>query len=206
MPPSVSAEDAPRPYEGPLGRTRRVTVSVPGVDGSFVAREVFAAVNVATHPELRSRCLEGTLHGAGPAALAIPYVFHDPEAACFVLVMPVVLRHRLQAERSALMARLAEEKAGFVPGYVAGCHAVVGPRGLARALGDRSEEPASEAEVELVEEPEAALISGAASPEAEDLLLESVELLDGAPGSEGPGSEAPTDEEAADEPPTEEAP
>ncbi|MEO0326439.1 MAG: hypothetical protein AAF447_26060 [Myxococcota bacterium] len=178
----MSAHD-PRPYEGASGRTRRIPVSVPAADGSFVGHAVYVGVNVATDPELRARCLEGTLHGEGAGALAIPYVFHDPAAELFVLVVPSVRRHELQRERAALLARLAAEEASYLPAYVAAAEAVVGPQGLRRALGQGDD--ASELEVELIaEEP---------SVDGEEALLDAVELLEGRLSSVPP---APPDEDA----------
>ncbi len=177
-------------------------VAVPATDGSFVGREVVTGVNVATDPDLRALCLSGTLHGEGPGALAIPYVFHDPDAECFLLVVPTPLRHRLREERAALLERLAAENATFVPAYVAEVETVVGALGLLRALGGGGDARASELEVELLaDEP---------SVDGEEALLESVELLaddadpatspagaDADAGSDaGPGAAEATDEGA----------
>jgi hypothetical protein len=136
------------PYEGEEGRTRRETVHVPRADGGTRTIEVLRSVNAHTDPKLRAAALEGTLHHTELGPLAVPYTFHDPEARRFVLVVPPELAHRLLAERSALLTRLAREEREL-PAYVASADAVVGAEGLAAYLAqdvteDDGEERAAE--------------------------------------------------------------
>ncbi|MEM1418309.1 MAG: HEAT repeat domain-containing protein [Myxococcota bacterium] len=190
-------------FEGALGRTRRELVHVLEEDGGTRLQEVLVAVNVATDPELREACLDGVLHGVADEALAVPYVFHDPELPCFVLVVPGALRHRALAERAALLARLTEATDAPLPPYVEDVDLVVGARGLAAYLAAPEDEVEWEAEAEdareadaveelpladealvaFVDDGDAELDAAAvtldreASEEAAPALAESVELL-----------------------------
>lgn len=125
-------------YDGREGQTRRETVHVPAGAG-LRTLSVHRVVNVATDPSLRAAALDGTLHALEGAVLAISFVFHDPQAHRFALVVPAALAHTALAERAALLQRLASDTAHRVPPYVADAHVVIGSEGLRAYLeGDRT--------------------------------------------------------------------
>lgn len=125
-------------YDGREGQTRRETVHVPAGAG-LRTLSVHRVVNVATDPSLRAAALDGSLHTLEGAALAISFVYHDPQAHRFALVVPPALAHTALAERSALLQRLAIDTTHRVPPYVADAHVVVGSDGLRDYLeGDRT--------------------------------------------------------------------
>ena len=105
-------------YNGPSGRTRveRVRVFRAGRQPKEV--EVFRAVNVAEHPELRAPALGGTLHRLDDGdIIAVPFVYHDPGARQLVLVIPDGARGREPSERAKLLDSLSEEREDQVPDY-----------------------------------------------------------------------------------------
>jgi len=88
-------------YSGPSGRTRTEHVRVfrPGREPLEI--EVFRAVNVAEHPDLREPALSGALHRLDDGeAVEVPYVFHDPAARQFAFVIPEGARSRELSERA----------------------------------------------------------------------------------------------------------
>ena len=93
--------------------------------------EVFRALNVADHPELRGAALEGTLHRLEDGEnVEVPYVFHDPAARQFALVIPDGARGREPSERARLLEQLRADAEHAVPGYVQHFEVVYGHRGL----------------------------------------------------------------------------
>ncbi len=149
IPPRSGAEER---YEGESGRTRLETLHLPAAGGGMTVVRVYRAVNVATHPELREKALTGALHSVAGGPIAISFIYHDPIAQKFALVVPSVLRHEAMRERGRLIARLADETRQVIPSYVGEATTVVGlddlrkyiglrgPMPLVRAL--RTEEPA----------------------------------------------------------------
>ena len=102
---------------------------VPAPEGGTRTLEVVCALNVHTDPELAVDALEGRLHRTPVGDLAVPCVYHDPEARRFVLVMPPALAHRMLHERADLLRRLAAEEREL-PAYVAAAEVVLGAEGL----------------------------------------------------------------------------
>ena len=118
-------------YEGKEGQTRQEAIHVPVVGGGFATREVYRVVNVRTHPMLGQRATEGTLHRLEDGrVLACSYVYHDPDARMFVLVVPESNQHQMLAERAALLGRLAADPSAPVPLYVDRGDLVIGADGL----------------------------------------------------------------------------
>src|SRR3954447_24612097 len=82
------------PYTGTPGQTRYESVHLVQPDGSLRSIAVCRAVNVKTHPELKARVLSGLLHRLDDGReLALPFVYHDPDARKFALVVAPVLAH-----------------------------------------------------------------------------------------------------------------
>ena len=95
------------PFTGSVGSTRYEAAFVTGADGVARRVEVLRGLNVATDPQLKNAALEGTLHRLdGGTYLAVPYVFHDPAARKFVLVIPVARSHEELALRAELLQSL----------------------------------------------------------------------------------------------------
>ncbi len=131
-------------YEGTAGQTRAEPVHVMMADGTVASVLAERAVNVATHPELRQRVLKGDLHRLDDGRnLKLPFVFHDPKARKFALVVPTELSHLELQERAKLMEQLAADTAHPVPMYVRNCTTVVGIEALEAFL----DAPASAGEV-----------------------------------------------------------
>ena len=151
---AASAPDEP-PYEGEAGRTRleHVHVTIPG--GFVRSVRVYKAVNVGTDPELRDAALSGALHRfEGGEELAIPFVFHDPDARRFALVVPDSLRHRELPERVRLLQSLAEDTAHAISPYVREAHVVIGVNELAQYLAEVGTAARTEALKEQLREQE----------------------------------------------------
>ena len=129
------------PYTGPLGVTRRESASVPSPDGSPRRIEVVRQVNVLTDPLLARQALDGTLHRVQELELAVPFLFHDPSARRFALVVPAARAHEELRLRAELLQRLADDASEVLPGYVREARAVVGPGGLRRYLEESSRSP-----------------------------------------------------------------
>lgn len=135
---AIPIRDADPPYTGSAGQTRFENVHLVRGDGSLASVSVCRAVNTQTHPELRKRALAGLLHRFEDGReLALSFVYHDPEARKFALVLPAVLAHTELREWSRLMGEIAEDTAHAVPAYVRDNTTVIGLAALARyALGD----------------------------------------------------------------------
>jgi hypothetical protein len=99
--------------------------------------EVFRVVNVSEHPDLRGPALSGALHRLDDGEpIEVPYVFHDPAARQFALVIPDGARSRELSERATLLDWLMKEQETDVPDYVRHFAIVYGHRGLAHRLDD----------------------------------------------------------------------
>lgn len=106
-------------------------------DRNPVEAEVYRVVNVAEHPELREPALNGTLHRLDDGEVVdVPFVFHDPWARQFTLVIPECARGRELSERASLLERLAQEDEATVPPYVHEHQVVYGSDGLTRYVDE----------------------------------------------------------------------
>ena len=158
-------------YDGAAGQTRIASVHVTIPGGYVRSVQVYTAVNVGTHPDLKDAALAGGLHRfEGGEELAIPFVFHDPAERRFALVLPESLRHRELVERAKLLHRLADDTASPIPPYVREAIVVIGPVELRDYLAQRRRDAhtsqAREAELE-------ARASALATREAELMTRES---------------------------------
>jgi hypothetical protein len=124
---AIPVRDREAPYAGMPGQTRFESVHLVQPDGSLRTLSVCRAINTRTHPELRERALAGQLHVFDDGReLALPFVYHDPDARKFALVLPAVLAHLELKEWSRLMAEIAEDTRHPVPLYVRDNTTVVG--------------------------------------------------------------------------------
>ena len=99
--------------------------------------EVFRVVNVGEYPDLREPALAGTLHKLDDGEVVdVPFIYHDPEAQQFVLVIPHAARGRELSERAKLLDSLMKEHEEEVPEYVRHFAIVYGRRGLASHVDD----------------------------------------------------------------------
>lgn len=99
--------------------------------------EVFRVVNVEEYPELREPALGGTLHRLDDGeVLDVPFIYHDPVAQDFVLVIPHGARGRELSERAGLLDSLMKEHDEEVPDYVRHFAIVYGVHGLSRHVDD----------------------------------------------------------------------
>ena len=99
--------------------------------------EVFRVVNVGERPELREPALDGTLHRLDDGQVVdVPFIYHDPEAQHFVLVIPHGARGRELSERAKLLDSLMKEHEEEVPDYVRHFAIVYGRLGLAGQVDD----------------------------------------------------------------------
>lgn len=106
-------------YQGQAGQTRTERVHLVELDGSVRSVEVHRVVNVATHPDLKPRVLAGQLHRLEDGReLALPFVYHDPNARKFALVIPPPLAHLEMKEWARLMTEVAEDTGHPIPPYV----------------------------------------------------------------------------------------
>jgi hypothetical protein len=154
-----SDKGSDRPYTGSSGRTRteRVRVFRPG--RGAVESEVFRVVNVAEQPELREPALNGALHRLDDGEIVeVPFVFHDPCARQFVLVVPEHARGRELSERAKLLERFAMEGEATLPPYVRNHEVVYGSEGLARHLEDAQRMEVDVHELEPVDRHEPASV------------------------------------------------
>ncbi len=162
-----AADDAARehvaPYEGLPGQTRYESVHLVEPDGSLRSIAVCRAVNVRTHPELRARVLAGLLHRLDDGReLAVPFVYHDPDALKFALVIPPQLAHVELKEWSKLMGEIAGDTRHAVPAYVKDSMTVLGIAALTRFLETDTDSARSQTIV----------IAQSIPPEREQLLLQ----------------------------------
>lgn len=127
------------PYTGTLGSTRREVVFVPTPEGGARRVEIIRGVNAATDPPLARQALDGTLHRHAEHDLAVPFVFHDPAARRFALVIPTGLAHQELSLRGDLLARLSSDTSEPIPAYVREARVVLGAAGL-RAWLDTPDE------------------------------------------------------------------
>lgn len=106
-------------YAGRAGQTRTERVHLVDDDGSVHSVEVYRVVNVGLQPELKPRVLAGLLHRLDDGReLALPFVYHDPVARKFALVIPPALAHLEMKEWARLMTEVAEDTSEAVPSYV----------------------------------------------------------------------------------------
>jgi len=99
--------------------------------------EVFRVVNVGEYPDLREPALGGTLHRLDDGEVVdVPFIYHDPAAQEFILVIPHGARGRELSERAKLLDSLMKEHEEEVPDYVRHFAIVYGRRGLASHVDD----------------------------------------------------------------------
>jgi len=112
-------------------------VRVFRTDREPVEIDVFRVVNVGEHPELREPALSGTLHRLDDGEVVdVPFIYHDPNAQDFVLVIPPGARSRELSERAKLLDSLMKEHDEDVPDYVRHFAIVFGHHGLASHIDD----------------------------------------------------------------------
>ena len=145
---AIPIRDREAPYAGAAGQTRFENVHLVSSDGSAASISVCRVVNAQTHPELRTRALAGQLHRLEDGReLALSFVYHDPGARKFALVLPAVLAHTELKEWSRLMAEIAEDTRHSVPLYVRDNTTVIGLNALERYVAAPAEEPEPVGEV-----------------------------------------------------------
>ncbi len=106
-------------------------------DREPVEIDVFRVVNVGEHPELREPALNGTLHHLDDGEVVeVPFIYHDPDAQDFVLVIPHEARSRELSERAKLLDSLMKEHDEDVPDYVRHFAIVFGRNGLGSHIDD----------------------------------------------------------------------
>lgn len=122
-------------YVGDLGKTKREPILIVGEDGGAKVRWVYRGVNAATDSALGEMARSGELFRIDRVTdLALEFIYHDPRAKKFALVLPETLRHRYFEERASLLRRIAEEGQFEIPAYVAEARVVIGMEGLRRYL------------------------------------------------------------------------
>jgi hypothetical protein len=100
--------------------------------------EVFRVINVSEHPDLRAPALSGALHRLEDGEIVgVPFVYHDPDAFQFILVIPEGAEGRELSERAKLLEALMREPGDDVPAYVRHFRIVYGHEGLAEQVDDR---------------------------------------------------------------------
>jgi hypothetical protein len=174
---AIPIRDVDAPYAGAPGQTRFESVHLVEPDGSLRTHAVCRAINTRTHPELKQRALAGLLHRFDDGReLALSYVYHDPDARKFALVLPASLAHMELKEWSRLMAEIAEDTRHPVPLYVRDNTTVIGASALDRyARGDNAEADESELEsspYESQDSDDGPDVAPAHSAEQERLLLQ----------------------------------
>ena len=106
-------------YGGRAGQTRTERLHLVEPDGTVRSVELHRVVNVMTDPALKPRVLAGQLHRLDDGReLALPFVYHDPTAHKFALVIPPALAHLEMKEWARLMTEVAEDTGHPVPAYV----------------------------------------------------------------------------------------
>ncbi len=119
-----------------------------------VEAEVYRVVNVAENPELREAALRGTLHRLDDGeVIDVPFIYHDPAAERFVLVIPHAARGRELSERAKLLDSLMKEHEEDVPDYVRHFVIVFGRHSLDRYLEDLQTIEVELAELEPLDGP-----------------------------------------------------
>ena len=127
-------------------------VRVFRTDREPVEIDVFRVVNVAEHPELREPALNGTLHRLDDGEVVeVPFIYHDPDAQDFVLVIPHGARSRELSERAKLLDSLMKEHDEDVPDYVRHFAIVFGRHGLRRHIDDAETMDVDATELEPVD-------------------------------------------------------
>ncbi len=122
--------------------------------GEPIETEVFRVVNVGEYPELREPALSGTLHQLDDGELVdVPFVYHDPDAQDFVLVIPHGARGRELSERAKLLDSLMKEHDEEVPDYVRHFAIAYGRGGLARHVDDSETMEVDVSELEPMDAP-----------------------------------------------------
>jgi hypothetical protein len=169
---AIPIRDVDAPYAGAPGQTRFESVHLIEPDGSLRIHAVCRAINTRTHPELKQRALAGLLHRLDDEReLAISFVYHDPDARKFALVLPSVLAHMELKEWSRLMAEIAEDTRHPVPLYVRDNTTVIGAFAFERyASAEPEDEPGAEPNSDSVD------ASSAAAEQARLLLQREREL------------------------------
>jgi hypothetical protein len=123
-------------------------------DREPVEVEVFRVVNVGDCPELREPALGGTLHRLDDGQVVdVPFIYHDPEAQQFVLVIPHGAHGRELSERAKLLDSLMKEHDEEVPDYVRHFAIVYGRLGLASQVDDSEAMEVDITELEPVDVP-----------------------------------------------------
>ena len=136
-----------QPYTGPSGRTRVERVRVFRTGREPAELEVFRVLDVEAYPALRESALNGSLHELEDGEpVDVPFIYHDPAAFQFVLVIPDGARSRELSERAKLLDSLMKEHEEDVPDYVRHFAIVHGSKGLATYVSE-----ADTVEVELSE-------------------------------------------------------
>ncbi|MGB5349198.1 MAG: hypothetical protein WBN10_06325 [Polyangiales bacterium] len=130
--------------------------------------EVCRVVNVEHNPELREAALRGTLHRLDDGeVIDVPFIYHDPAALRFVLVIPHAARGRELSERAKLLDALIKEHEVDVPDYVRHFVIVYGRHGLLRYLDELETMEVEVAELEPLHEPP---VAASPSPRLANLL------------------------------------
>jgi hypothetical protein len=130
--------------------------------------EVFRVVNVGECPELREPALGGTLHRLDDGEVVdVPFIYHDPEAQQFVLVIPHGARGRELSERAKLLDSLMKEHEDGVPDYVRHFAIVYGRLELASHVDDSE---AMEVDITELEPVDAAPVVASYYPRLAGLL------------------------------------
>ncbi len=123
-------------------------------DSEPVEVEVFRVLNVSEHPELRGTALEGNLHALDDGEpIDVPFVYHDPDAMQFALVIPPGARGRELSERARLLDSLMKEHEEEVPEYVRHFAIVYGHQGLAAYVDESETMEVDVAELEPIDAP-----------------------------------------------------
>ena len=144
---AIPIRETEPPYAGTCGQTRFEFVHLSAADGSSDSVSLCRALNVQTHPELREQALAGSLHRLEDGReLAVSYVYHDPEARKFALILPAVLAHTELSERARLLSELARDTPYPVPAYVKATTVVIGQAAFAEFLGEALTEDESDSD------------------------------------------------------------
>jgi hypothetical protein len=115
--------------------------------------EVFRVVNVEEYPELRDAALGGALHRLDDGEVVdVPFIYHDPDAQQFALVIPRGARNRELSERAKLLDSLMKEQEENVPDYVRHFAIVYGCRGLVSYVNESEAMEVDITELEPVDE------------------------------------------------------